>query len=164
MTKSQPTKDIGYFTVSDSFGRDIGGYLQQNRAYFEELVNEQLGLPQQSHNQQHIFVSHTSIQKDKTICSIAFKNFDGADMREVENALKREVWSAFHGECACDNTKPLTNEEFSSIKRQYSDTALGLDKASQMKKHMSNLSTRPVAQLQPVYVMDKSYSNDSFSY
>lgn len=153
------------FTITSEEGQDIGSFLQKNRAYIEDAVLERLG--KETYPKQRIFVSNTTTGPNNTSqCIITFDNFDASDIHEVENALKREVWMAFRGECSCGETSTINDAQLQEAKQKYSDVSLGLDAKSQMLAALSSLRKQPTnhtGYTSTPYVREREEQNTSFS-
>ena len=127
------------FLVTDTYGRDIGQYLQKRREDIEISVGDTVGL--QEYDDQKVFIGSTIKNPNAagTQCIVAFAGFDNQDV--VGKALQREVYMQLQGACSVGNITPMSDKQMDMHKQQFSDASVGMNPIANIQQYQSKSQT-----------------------
>lgn len=158
---SKPAEHAGQFFVMDNEGRDIASILRKNRDEIEYCVEEELGLPETSH--QKIFISPTvfSDHSDRSSqCTVIFAHLENYDEKHIAEIVKAEVLSVLDDNCGCSEMMFIEKSHLHFVEQNYSDKALGLNVSSRLKglspSKSQTASTTPLLVSQQVATLSPS--------
>lgn len=131
---SKPAEHAGQFFVIDNVGRDIADVLRKSRGDIECGVEEELGLPETTH--QKIFISPTVFNEHdgcSSQCTVIFAHLENYDEKYISKIVKAEVLSVLDSDCGCSEMMFIEKSHLHFAEQNYSDKALGLNVSSKLK-------------------------------